>query len=106
MSKSLLTKDVKQVTSQQISGQKRSAQNRAQCYYENVKLRKRNILLALTIDKYKKRFHRLQGKVLGQSFSPQCNLHRELKGDRSRISPKMKRKLLFGEALSNDLGLS
>ena len=71
-------------------------QNRRQILQLSTEVR----VLKRRVEKYRKRCHRLEKKAKNTE-SPRCTLEQELRG--SRISPKVRRKLLFVTAITSDL---
>jgi hypothetical protein len=83
-----------------LQGRKRAARTRAAQRQRILDLTEENLRLRRKVTKYKVRLHRSSLKT---SKSPRGKLRRELKSDYTKISPVVRKKLLFGNALKEDL---
>lgn len=90
-----------EVKHQAITGKRRKRRNQDKQYYIVRKLQLEIDQLKSKVHKYKKRYQRLIIKTTAVSNSPKSKCSRELK--KESVSPKIKRKLLFADALSADL---
>lgn len=82
---------------QAISAKKIVLRKKSKCYYENSRLKDTVQKLTKSIWKYKTRYFRLQSKVDADSNSPRTLLKKDLRQE--SVSPWIKKKLLYGEAL-------
>lgn len=88
-------------TSQAVAGKKKRNLNKMQRYLEKKKLDDKISSLERLAAKYKKRSQRLAARMRSESNSPRSKLDSEYRNE--RISPKVKRRLLFASALERDL---
>jgi hypothetical protein len=88
-------------SAQYISGQKRRNQTRAKHSYQVSKLQRENDKLRRTVSQYRTKLHRLTKAERLKSDSPRSRLSREMA--RGTVSPAVRKRLLFGEALKADL---
>ena len=81
---------------------KRAETKRVKHYYLLKKLETRVESLKRRVHRYEMRYYRIRHKFLKKSDSPRSVLARDLKPASEKISPQVKRKLLFSAAVSSD----
>ncbi|XP_054720926.1 uncharacterized protein LOC129230544 [Uloborus diversus] len=97
----LLEKDIQYPsTSRKNSGRKKVAKSRSKAYRDLAKKERENEKLKTKVQKYKQSWLRLKA-ASSASFTPRSRVENLLKG--KRISSPIKRKLLFGEVLTDQL---
>jgi uncharacterized protein YqgQ len=83
---------------------RRAESKRIKQHYKLKKLEHEKVVLEKKVAKYKMRLSRLKEKVAEKSNSPNSILKRQLRNDHQKnVSPKLKRRLLFSQALQQDL---
>jgi hypothetical protein len=96
------SKDIpKNILHQILTGAQRRKKNTKRYYYVVRKLELKIDQLKTRVAKYRKRYQRLVMKTAKFSNSPSSKFNREFR--KERISPRVRRKLLYAESLQSDL---
>ena len=95
------TSGSKNIPHQVVSGAQKRKKNTKRHYYVVRKLELKIDQLKTRVAKYRKRYQRLVMKTAKFSNSPSSKLNREFRNE--KISPRVRRKLLFAESLQADL---
>jgi len=86
---------------------KRRAENKGIRYLRVVKkLEEKSKKSDRLATKYKLRYYRLQKKLRSDSDSPMSKVNRELKVNKEKVFPRVRKKLVFHEAVMDDIGKS
>lgn len=82
---------------------KKNAAKRAKVYRDLELLSLSKLDLQGKYARYKQKYYRLKGQYNATSNSPRSKVHKFLKSQSQKVSPEVKRKLLFGETLKVEL---
>lgn len=88
---------------QWVTGQKMRDKNRRKLNDQIRKNQGKIRKLEARVEMYRKRHERLKQKFTNKSDSPRSVLNKELRNSREKVSPKVRRKLLFGVSLAVDV---
>ena len=99
-------KNTMPVSTRSESIRRRANSKRIQRYRLMRRLENEVSSLRRSATKYRIRYHRLTSKLKGNSNSPKSLVERDLKLNREKVSPRVRRQLILGKSIAVDVGES
>lgn len=87
---------------QEIAGKKKRAKNLAKCYYKIKLLEIKNEELRVKLNRYRVRLFR-EKNANRTTESPKSKLNAKIRREKLKISEKVRRQILFGDAVKEDM---